>query len=79
MLREGLAAVGEEDVGVAAVSTGALPVWEDGMEAGPAEAPLILFCRGERGLWAPLTTEDHVPPEGLLLFGGVPGTSPGAL
>lgn len=52
MLREGLAAVGEEDVGVATVSTGAFPVWEDGMEAGPAEAPLRLFCRGERGLWA---------------------------
>lgn len=31
------------------------------------------------GLLPPLTTEDHVPPEGLLLFGGVPGTSPGAL
>lgn len=52
MLREGLAAVGEEDVGVATVSTGAFPDWDDGMEAGPAEAPLILFCRGERGLWA---------------------------
>lgn len=22
------------------------------MEAVPPEAPLILFCRGERGLWA---------------------------
>lgn len=80
MLGEGLAAVGEEaDVGVAAVSTGAVPVWGDGREEEPAEAPPILFCRGERGLWAPLTTEDHVPPEELLLLGGVTGTSPGAL
>lgn len=37
-----------------------------------------MFCRGERGLWAPLTTEDQVPPE-LLLVGGVAGTSTGAL
>lgn len=51
-MREGLAAVGEEDVGVAAVSTGAFPDWGDGMEAVPAEAPPTLFCRGERGLWA---------------------------
>lgn len=52
MLRPGLAAVGEEDVGVATVSTGAFPDWDDGMEDVPAEAPLILFCRGERGLCA---------------------------
>lgn len=63
ILREGLAAVGEEDVGVAAVSTGAFPVWEDGMEAGPAEAPLMLFCRGERGLWA--RNERKVMPAAL--------------
>lgn len=51
MLGAGLAAVGEEaDVGVAAVSTGAVPVWGDGREEGPGEAPPILFCRGERGL-----------------------------
>lgn len=51
MLGAGLAAVGEEaDVGVAAVSTGAVPVWGDGMEEEPVEAPPILFCRGERGL-----------------------------
>lgn len=50
MLREGLAAVGEEDVGVATVSTGAFPACGDGMEDVPADAPLILFCRGERGL-----------------------------
>lgn len=52
MLRPGLAAVGEEDVGVATVSPGAFPDWDDGMEDAPAEAPLILFCRGERGLCA---------------------------
>lgn len=52
MLREGLAPVGEEDVGVATVSAGAFPDWDDGMEDVPAEAPLILFCRGERGLCA---------------------------
>ncbi len=53
MLGAGLAAVGEEaDVGVAAVSTGAVPVWGDGMEEEPVEAPPMLFCRGERGLWA---------------------------
>lgn len=52
MLREGLAAVGEENVGVATVSTGAFPDWDDGMEDVPVEAPLILFCRGERGLCA---------------------------
>lgn len=47
----GLAAVGEEaDVGVATVSTGAVPVWGEGMEELPVDAPLILFCRGERGL-----------------------------
>lgn len=51
MLGAGLAAVGEEaDVGVAAVSTGAVPVWGDGRDEGPGEAPPILFCRGERGL-----------------------------
>lgn len=51
MLGAGLAAVGEEaDVGVAAVSTGAVPVWGDGMEEEPVEAPPMLFCRGERGL-----------------------------
>lgn len=52
MLRAGLAAVGEEDVGVATVSAGAFPDWDDGMEEVPAEAPLIVFCRGERGLCA---------------------------
>ena len=53
MLGAGLAAVGEEaDVGVAAVSTGAVPVWGDGREELPVEAPPILFCRGERGLCA---------------------------
>lgn len=52
ILREGLAAVGEEDVGVATVSTGGFPDWDDGMGVAPAEAPLVLFCRGERGLWA---------------------------
>lgn len=57
MLREGLAAVGEEDVGVATFSTGAFPTWGDGMEDAPAEAPLILFCRGERGLCAGYKTK----------------------
>lgn len=53
MLGAGLTAVGEEaDVGVVTVSTGAVPVWGDGREEEPAEAPPILFCRGERGLWA---------------------------
>lgn len=53
LLGAGLAAVGEgADVGVAAVSTGAVPVWGDGREEEPVEAPPILFCRGERGLWA---------------------------
>lgn len=51
MLGEGLAAVGEEaDVGVVAVSTGAVPVCGEGREEEPADAPPILFCRGERGL-----------------------------
>lgn len=51
MLGEGLAVVGEEaDVGVVANSTGAAPVCGDGREEEPAEAPPILFCRGERGL-----------------------------
>lgn len=76
----GLAAVGEEaDVGVAAVSTGVVPVWGDGREEEPGDAPPKLFCLGERGLWAPLTTDDHVPPEELFLVGGVTGASPGAL
>lgn len=47
----GLAAVGE-DASVAAVSTGAVPVWGDGREEEPVEAPPMLFCLGERGLWA---------------------------
>lgn len=51
MLGAGLAAVGEgADVGVAAVSTGAVPVWGDGREEEAGEAPPMLFCRGERGL-----------------------------
>lgn len=51
ILGAGLAAVGEEaDVGVAAVSTGAVPVCGDGREEVPVGAPPILFCRGERGL-----------------------------
>lgn len=51
MLGAGLAAVGEEaDVGVAAASAGAVPVWGDGMEEEPVEDPPMLFCRGERGL-----------------------------
>lgn len=53
MLGAGLAAVGEgADVGVAALSTEAVPVCGDGREEEPAEAPPMLFCRGERGLWA---------------------------
>lgn len=54
MLGAGLAAVGEgADVGVAALSAEALPVCGDGREEEePAEAPPMLFCRGERGLWA---------------------------
>lgn len=53
MLGAGLAAVGEgADVGVAAFSTEAVPVCGDGREEEPAEAPPMLFCRGERGLWA---------------------------
>lgn len=53
MLGAGLAAVGEEaDVGVVTVSTGAVPVWGEGREEEPGEAPPILFCRGERGLCA---------------------------
>lgn len=49
MLGAGLAAVGEgADVGVAALSAEAVPVCGE----EPAEAPLTLFCRGERGLWA---------------------------
>lgn len=51
MLGAGLAAVGEEaDVGVVTVSTGAVPVWVEGREEEPGEAPPILFCLGERGL-----------------------------
>lgn len=51
MLEAGPAAVGEEaDVDVATVSTGAAPVWGDGIEEEPGEDPPILFCRGERGL-----------------------------
>lgn len=51
MLGVGLATVGEEaDVGVAAVSTGTVPVWGEGREEEPVETPPILFCRGERGL-----------------------------
>lgn len=47
MLGAGLAAVGEaEPVG----STGAVLVWGEGSEEEPGDAPLTLFCRGERGL-----------------------------
>lgn len=61
MLREGLAAVGEQDVGVATVSAGAFPDWDDGMQDVPAEAPLILVCRGERGLCAGNTIKTMTP------------------
>lgn len=51
MFGAGLGAVGEEaDVGVPTVSMGATPVWGDEREDDPEEDPLILFCRGERGL-----------------------------
>lgn len=82
MLEAGLAAMGEPaDMGLATESTGAAPVWgEETAEGGPGDAPPRLLCRGDRGLCAPLTTEDQVPPEGLLRAGGGGvAASPGAL
>lgn len=53
MLGAGLAAVGEAaDVSVVTVSTEAGPAWGEEREEDPGEAPPMLFCRGERGLWA---------------------------
>lgn len=50
MLGAGLAAVGEEAQGAPVGSIGAVPVCGDGSEEEPGDAPLTLFCRGDRGL-----------------------------
>lgn len=79
-LEAGLAAMGEPAIrGVATASMGAVPVCGEAMTEATGEAPPRLFCRGDRGLCAPLTTEDQVPPEGLLRAGGGVDASPGAL
>lgn len=79
MIGAGLAEIGDvAKVGVATESTGTVPACGEDKEEGPGGGPPTMVCRGERGLCPPLTTEDQVPPEGLLRAGGVVEASPDA-